>query len=325
VLGIDIAKRTFAVALLRDPTQPEKLRHKKALPNTPAGFAALQAWLARHVARPVHACLEATGPYGEPLATFLHRAGCTVSLVNPARIKGFAQSPLSRTKTDAVDALLIARFCAAVGPEPWAPPAAEVQELQALVRRLDALLETRTQEENRAEAGPLAPAVARSLQAHLAFLDGEIGALRQAIRDHIDRHPGLRQQRDLLVSIPGIGETTAAVLLGEIRAITAFASARQLAAYAGLVPREHVSGTSVRGKPRLAKTGNARLRKALYLPAIVAKRCNPLIRAFCEQLLARGKAPKSVIGAAMRKLLHLVYGVLKNHTPFMCTAHAPSS
>ena len=137
-----------------------------------------------------------------------------------------------------------------------------------------------------------------------------------AIRQHINSHPGLRRRRELLDPIPGIAETTAASLLAEITDITQYRSARQVAAYAGLVPRERQSGSSVRGRTRLSKIGNARLRKALYFPAITALRCSPFFQAWAEGLRQRGKCKMSVIGAAMRKLVHLAYGVLKTGRPF---------
>jgi len=138
----------------------------------------------------------------------------------------------------------------------------------------------------------------------------------ELIRNHISNHPTLKQQSELLDSIPGVGQTTAALLLAEIVDMTQYRSARQVAAYAGLVPRERRSGSSVRGRPRLSKIGNARLRKALFFPAITALRCSPFFKQWAEGLRERGKCKMSVIGAAMRKLIHLAYGVLKTGKPF---------
>lgn len=120
----------------------------------------------------------------------------------------------------------------------------------------------------------------------------------------------------MLDSIPGIAVTTAAVILAEVADITQYRSARQVAAYAGLVPRERQSGSSVHGRTRLSKIGNARLRKALYFPAITALRCSEFFKAWAAGLRERGKCKMSVIGAAMRKLVHLAYGVLKTGKPF---------
>jgi transposase len=136
------------------------------------------------------------------------------------------------------------------------------------------------------------------------------------IKDHIDQNPSLKQQRDLLSSIPGIGELTAAKVLAEIVDIKLYSSARQVAAFAGLVPRHNQSGSSVRGRPRLCKVGTARLRKAMYFPAIVATQHNPTIKALSQRLRDRGKCPMQIIGASMRKLIHIVYGVLKSGRPF---------
>lgn len=308
-LGIDIAKATFQVALLRDG----KLRHH-TFANTEAGFVQLQAWLSKHGLTTVHACMEATASYGVALAQFLYQAGHTVSIVNPARIKGFAQSELQRNKTDKLDAALIARFCLQKQPEPLRPPPQEIQQLQGLVRRLDAVAEMRQRECNRLEAANSLPLVRESIEKLIKALDTERARLRQLIKEHIDQHPRLRQDRDLLLSIPGIGETTAVWLLSEIQ-VQAYQSARQAAAHAGLTPRHHQPGTSVAGPTRLSKIGNRRLRRALYLPAVVAKRYNPLIKAFCERLRERGKGPMEIIGAAMRKL-HIVYGVLKSGKAF---------
>jgi transposase len=311
-LGLDIAKLKFNACLLR---ADGKLRHK-VFPNNPTGISQLCDWLARQGVERVHACLEATGAYGDSLAADLHEAGHTVSIVNPAAIKAYAQSHLSRTKTDRVDAALIAGFCSERKPPAWHPPAPEVQELQALVRRLESLTEMRTMEENRLSSGISVAAVKASVEEVLAYLSEQIKKTEVLIRDHINRHPGLKQRSELLDSIPGIGETTAAVLLAEVPDISQYRSARQVAAFAGLVPRERQSGSSVRGRVRLSKIGNARLRKALYFPAITALRCSPFFQQWAEGLRHRGKSKMAVIGAAMRKLVHLAYGVLKNGKPF---------
>jgi transposase len=185
-----------------------------------------------------------------------------------------------------------------------------------LMRRLESLAEMRQQEVNRLASRPKAAEVIASLKAHIEYLDREIGKTKKLIGSHLEGHPGLKRQRELLTSIPGIAELTAAKLLAEVSDWSAFGSARQVAAYAGLTPRQRVSGSSVRGKPRLSKIGNAKLRCALYMPAVVALRCNPVIKAFCARLRERGLRSKALVGAAMRKLLHQVYGVLKSGRKF---------
>jgi transposase len=311
-LGIDIAKLKFNVCLIN---QSGKLRHK-VFPNTSTGFEQLMEWLSKQGVERVRACLEATGTYGEALSLFLYQAGHTVSVINPAAIKAFAQSRLSRTTTDRVDAELIARFTQAQEPPAWTPLPQEVRELQALVRRLESLIEMRVAEENRLSSGITVKVVRESVQEHVAYLTEQIKRTEELIRQHINNHPGLKRQTELLDSIPGIAETTAALLLAEITDITQYRSARQVAAYAGLVPRERQSGSSLRGRARLSKIGNARLRKALYFPAITALRCSPFFQHWAEGLQERGKCKMTVICAVMRKLIHLAYGVLKSEKPF---------
>ena len=308
-LGIDISKDSFHVELSIN----QKLRHRR-FPNRQEGFAELGAWLAKHKATTVQACLEATGPYGEAVALYLHEQGHTVSLVNPAQIKAFGQSELLRNKDDRPDAGLIRRFCEKQQPAAWTPPPVHWRELQALTRHLENLLETRQQQINRLEVTHTKE-VARSLRKLVTHLDAEIERTERQINDHVDRHPDLKQQCQLLESIPGIGKRTATKLLAEIEDFSQYKSARQVAAYAGLTPRNNRSGTR-RGQTRLSKTGNARVRKALFLPAMVAKRHNPVVRSFCQRLAQRGKNKMQLVGAAMRKLIHIAFGVLKSGKVF---------
>jgi transposase len=260
--------------------------------------------------------MEATGSYWQALATALCDAGLTVSVVNPKRIKAFAESELLRAKTDAVDAALIARFALTQHLDAWQPPPLEIRELQGLSRHLEFLKRSRAQHITRAQTPDLPELVVRSSQELVDQLSGQIDDLDRAIRDHIDRHPGLKAKRDLLQSIPGIGGTTAATILAEMPAIDEFSSVGAVAAYAGLSPRLRQSGSSLRSKPHLCKTGNARLRKALYVPAIVAQRHNPTLMAFSQRLAQAGKSPMVIVGALMRKLLVLAYGVVKSGRPY---------
>lgn len=308
-LGIDISKDSFHLELSIN----DKLRHRK-FANRKEGFGELHVWLVKHKATQVHACLEATGPYSEALAIYLHEQGHTVSVVNPVQIKAFGQSELLRNKDDRPDAGLIRRFCEKQRPAPWTPPPVHLRELQALTRHLENLIETRQQQINRLDTTNTKQ-VAKSLRKLVAHLEAEIKRTEQQIDDHVDRHPDLKLQSELLDSIPGVGKRTAAKLLAEIPDITQYKSARQVAAYAGLTPRNNRSGT-IRGKTRLSKTGNARIRKALFFPALAAKRHNPIVRAFCERLARHGKNKMQVVGAAMRKLIHIVFGVLKSGRVF---------
>lgn len=311
VLGIDIAKAKFDACLLL----PDGRVYRKAFPNTPSGFALLTRWLGQHTPESVHACLEATGTYGAAVALYLHEQQHVVSLINPAAIKAFAASRLTRSKTDRVDASLIARFCETQQPVVWTPPAAEVQALQGLVRRLDALIEMRTMERNRLSAGDTLAAVRASIEAHLDYLQQEISQTERLIHQHIRQHTALHTQLLLLVSIPGIGAATAALLLAEIN-FAAFGHARQVAAFVGVVPRLRQSGSSVRGRSKLSKIGSSRVRHALYFPAVTALRCSPAMQVWANGLRARGKCEMQIIGAVMRKLVHIAYGVLKSGRPY---------
>jgi len=309
VVGIDIAKRKFDVVLLSEGKEKSG-----TFQNTPGGFSMLARWLERYGASQVHACMEATGVYGDELARYLHGAGHVVSVVNPAKVKGFAQSELSRTKTDKADARLIARFCRTMRPEPWQPPAQHEKQLQALVHRAQSLKDMVSQERNRRETteGPARASIERTIR----HLEEELRITRELIRDHIDQHPDLRGKRELLESIPGIGPATSAMILAEFGDVMRFQDARRMAAFCGLTPRQRQSGSSVRGKTRLSKTGSARIRRALYMPALVAMRRNPAIAAFCERLRSYGKCPMVIVGAVMRKLIHIAFGVLKSGKPF---------
>ena len=311
VLGIDVAKETLDIAL----SDGVHLNYGQFL-NTQKGHEDLGLWLRNQSISKVHVCLEATGQYGDGIAEYLFTQGFPVSVVNPAKIKYYANSKLRRNKTDKADAQLIAEYCFREKPALWTPPPACFKDLQALVRHLDDLQGAFRQESNRLQSGVQTTYVVDSLTSICDFLDEQIKQAKTAIQDHIDHHEELKRMQTLIVSIPGIGKLTAAKLLGEIRNVLDFQSARQLAAYAGLTPRNFLSGTSVHKKSRLSKTGNSNLRKALFMPAIVAKQCNPIIHSFCKRLSDSGLLPMEVIGAAMRKLLHLVYGVLKTGRPF---------
>lgn len=252
ILGIDISKDKFEVALWH----ADKLRHHR-FANHPTGFAELRTWLAKQGVAEVHACLEATGTYGEALALDLHTAGQRVSIVNPAQIRAYGQSELSRTKTDKTDAALIARFCQSQQPPAWTPPPPPVRELQALLRRLESLQQMRQMEVNRLASGVATALVTDSLQESIAFLDRELAKIEQAIREHVERHPDLKKQTELLQTIKGIGDKTARFLLAEFPAVQQFESARDMAAFAGVTPHRRESGTSVHGRTRLSKIGSA--------------------------------------------------------------------
>jgi transposase len=309
VIGVDIAKKKFDVALFMNG----KFRHKTCL-NTRQGFEELSLWLKKQGVDRVRVCMEATGTYGDELAAYMHDEGHTVSIVNPARIKGFAQSELLRTKNDKVDAALIARFCVAMTPDAWTPPPPEIRRLQSFVKRVDALIVMRTQEQNR--VGTAHDTIETSVKEHIDYLDHEIEKLKRQIAEHINSDPNLATKSDLLRSIPGIGESTIAVILSALHIFEGVDRVQKTVAFIGLAPREMISGSSIKGKPRICKIGHARLRKALFMPALVSLRYNPVLIDFGNRLRKNGKNGKVIVCAVMRKLVHIVYGVLKSGKPF---------
>jgi transposase len=239
ILGIDIAKKTFQCALLK----AGKFKHK-SFENNPKGYVALSNWLHQQGAdHPVHACLESTGIYGEALACYLWDAGLTVSIVNPAKIKGFAQCQLQRLKTDKADAKLIAQYGAVMQPQPWAPLPLQVRHLQALVRRLEQLGSALNQEQNRLEgASSIVQPFIRNM---VTLIEQQIKEVKTQIQSHINQHPDLKQRAELLDSIPGVGPATRAQILAFLAPPDRFENAKQCVAFVGLNPKPYTSGTSV--------------------------------------------------------------------------------
>lgn len=317
-LGIDVAKAKLDCAL----RMPDGKYKHKVVENNSKGFNFLHEWLRKQtsqLAPAVHVCMEATGVYWEAVAEYLAAQDMRVSVINPAQIKAFGASRMVRTKTDKVDAKLIAAFCFERCPAPWLAPSLGEQTLRAMVLRLDALQSMRTQESNR--LGVARDAVKAGIESHIDWLDAEIKALVALIRDHMNGDPDLKGRQELLDSIPGLGERTIAILLSFYANLARFGNARQATAFAGLDPRQHESGSSVKGKPRMSKVGHAFLRKALYMPAMVTLYKTAWGKRFRERLAAAGKPPKLIIGAMMRKLIHVVFGVLKSGETFDPALH----
>lgn len=304
ILGIDVGKAHLELFLL----QGDKTARKK-IENTVAGFEQLDAWLRNRKANVVHVCLEATGGYGEAVAEHLYDGGHTVSVINPMQIKAFGRSALVRTKSDAIDAELIARFCQAHQPPAWSPPPREIRNLRAFIRRREALTEMISAEKNRLESAG-SSTVRTDIRDHVAFLDEQLRKLESEIGKHIDSHPGLREIIDKLDEIPGFGEITAIKLVAETNGFSVCDTARQLVAYAGLNPRHYQSG-AVHRHMGISKIGNAAVRKALYYAALTAKNRSQYFRTFVRRLEAAGKKPKVIITAIMRKLLVLALAVAK--------------
>jgi transposase len=314
-LGVDVAKAKLDCMLL--DTSNGKLK-SKSIPNTAAGFGQLLEWLVKQKAAKPHVIMEPTGVYHEGAALALSDAGLVVSLVNPAQLRSFAQGLGVKTKTDKADSAVLARYGATQNPMPWQPPSRSARRLKALLTRRDAVADDLQRELNRQEANSFSPApeaVGESIAQSIAFIQAELKRLEKMINEHINNDPDLRNKKDLLETIPGVGPRVASHMTALFAGRT-FERAEQLAAYLGLVPVQWESGSSVRGRPHMSKAGPAHLRKVLYMPAVVARRWNPHIKALNDRLLAKGKSKMAAIGAAMRKLAHLCFGVIHSGKPY---------
>jgi transposase len=321
IIGIDVSKQKLDVALLLDP---EKLKKRtRVFPNRPDGYEQLVAWCCKYARlepAQLHAVLEATGPYHEAVATALYEAGLAVSVCNPKRVKDFGKGIGVKVKNDAMDAFVIARYGADARPRLWQPAPPEIRQLQSLINRLEAVEKDLQRECNRQEKAQVSQAaelVLVSLNRSIEFLEHERQQLQRQIDDHIDRHPKLKADRKRLRSIPGVGPVLSSLMVGLLSLGERFDSAPQLACYLGVIPSEATSGTSVRERPHLTKIGPAKARAKLYMAAMSAIQYNPDVKAFYERLLAAGKAKKAALGAAMRKLAHICFGVVKNQTNFV--------
>ncbi|WP_321283916.1 IS110 family transposase [uncultured Vibrio sp.] len=317
-LGIDVAKAKIDCCLLKDPVNSK--RKSKTFTNNKVGFSKLLEWIDKMniPLANLHAIMEGTGVYHERAALALTNAGATVSIVNPAQVKDFGRGIAVRTKTDRMDSLVLARYGEMLQPPAWTPPPQEAKVLKALLARREAIAQDLRRELNRQEKAEVADTpelICQSLDDSIQFLQKQLDKIQKDIDDHINTHPNLRRDYELLISIPGVGQRVGNNLLSVIHS-QKFDSAEQLAAYLGLVPVERQSGTSLLGKARLSKAGPPRIRAVLYMAAVVATRRNPHVNALYERLLAKNKSKMAAIGAAMRKLVHLCFGVLKNQLPY---------
>jgi transposase len=313
--GIEVSQLTLVVAL-RDHDHNEPLRE---FPNTREGHQALRRFLERGT-RPVRVALESTGLYGLDLALTLHQAGVAVMVANPRAVRHFAQALLQRSKNDHLDAAVLQEFAARMPFVAWRPPSVAARKLVAVARRLEALTDMLAAEKNRLHAASLSTAIPaiirRDLQRSIQTQQRAIARLTRAAQAFVLADPELARRYELLLSIPGFGATSAVHTLAELTLLPADLDVRQWVAYAGLDPREYSSGTSVHKKVRISKAGNKHLRRALYMPALVAVRRQPQVRAFYEHLLARGKTKMQALVATMRKLLHAIFGMFKHDQLF---------
>ena len=318
-IGIDVSKAKLDCLWLKDTSTGKAL--SKVFTNTPMDFQALIAWIEKQTQQPIttsRVVMEATGIYHEALAYALFKAGAQVCVVNPAQLQSYARSLGARSKTDKKDSMVIARFGATQQCRLWQPEPDEIRVLKALIARLEALEQDIGREENRLEKVHIACAsdeVSVSIHTVLTQLKKEKQRIVDLIDHHIDQNPGLKKDRQLLESIPGVGPVISRYMMAVIRS-RCFESAPQCAAYLGLVPIQHESGSSVRDRARLSKAGNATVRAKLYMAAVVSIQHNPDIKRQYARLLKNGKVKMSALCAAMRKLVHICFGVLKHQKPY---------
>ena len=315
-VGIDISADELVVAVERDG---ESLP-VTSFENDTTGHRKLIRWLTKST-RPVRVCLEATGVYGLDLSLALHRTkGIEVMVANPRAIKDFARAFLQRSKTDALDAAVILEFVKRMPFQVWQAPPVEIQQLRAISRRITALTKNMTMEKNRLHASDHSEELTKftrdDIASHIEYLAQSIRRLGEEAVAMIRQNPELSREFDHLVSVKGIAQASATQILAELAVLPGDMTSRQWVAHAGLDPRHHESGTSIHKPARVTKAGNKYLRSALYMPALVAIRHEPNVRAFYEKLVARGKKPLQAIVAVMRKLLHAIYGMLRHDRDF---------
>jgi transposase len=309
-LGADMALRTFTAALRFDAQRVLK----REFANTPVGFRQLLRWLQQHGVGFLRVGLESTNTYAEGLAEALHQAGHRVYLLNPERTACYARALGQRNKTDPADAVTIAIFVAAHADLTlWQPPAPEQKTLRSLTRTRLQLVQTARQLGNQLRTA-CSPGREHLVQAHQA-LQKQLRQLDRDIAAHVQAHAALHTAVQRLQTMKGVGLLTAATLLAELPPITSDSDPRALCSWAGLTPRRRQSG-SVERPARLGRTGNAYLRHALYMPALVAKRWNPCLRNFAARLKANGKSTPAILGAISHKMLRILIGMLRSGTDF---------
>lgn len=311
VIGIDISKRTFD-ACFQD--KHGKWKHSN-FENTPQGFTQFHKWICGHNLGEVHIVMEATGRYGEKLSYACYNLGLPISIVNPTRIKYYGQSKLSRIKTDKADARLIADFGMHNQVNLWVPKCPARTKLQDLIRCLDNLKSDRTSLSNRIEGSSCKDVIA-TYKSLILSIQKKIDKLEQQVLEIVRQDEDLNRDYNNLCGCVGIGQWTALAILAEVPDIDMFDHVKQLTAYAGLNPSIKQSGSSVNKRGPISKMGSKQLRKSLYMPALTARHHNEKLKAFGDKLKAKGKKPKQIIIACMRKMLETIFWILKKQEPY---------
>jgi len=309
-IGIDISKKSFNVSLLDHKTYADE-----QFDNNNSGFNALVKWVSKFKSDSIY-CLESTGVYSLDLAKFLSQNKYMTILVNPIKTHAFSRMEMTRSKTDKADAQSIARFCKhlfdtdQITKYLFQPQSEAFEELRGLIVRLEQISCSISQEINHLEAAQNKAAI-RSIKASIRHFERQAKTIENEIEKQVNSDKQLSKQVELLVSIPCIGNKTAWRILAYLGDVALFSNSKQVTSYAGLNPKIEQSGTSL-NKSRLSKIGHKRLRKSMYMPALVAIQYHPKMIEQYQQLQERGKPKKVALVAIMRKLLVLSYGVLKS-------------
>jgi len=316
--GVEVSVEVLVIALKSNGQM-----RASEFPNTPSGHKQLIGYLRRHSQR-LRICLESTGLYGLDLALALQtQKGMEIMVANPRSVRHFAEAMMQRSKTDPLDAKLLAEYAERMPFLAWQPPSLPARRLCAMARAIHQLTEMNTMQKNRLHAAASTETtpkiVMTELRRSLAQQQRSIARLLREAIQLIQSDPVLQKRFQLLLGIRGIREMSALQLLGELVLVPADCDVRQWVAYAGLDPRQYKSGNSVEKKVRISKVGNRHLRRALYMPALVAVRHQPHFRAYYQHLRAKGKLKMVALVAVMRKLLHGIYGVFKSLEPFDAT------
>lgn len=309
-IGIDVSKEKLDICILRNNKLTTKIYD-----NNVGGYELLISFIKSKKLSP-HICMESTGKYSLGSATHLHEAGYKVSILNPLRIRAYRNTQLLRNKTDKYDAQIIAEFCKLYIPEQWHPATSEFSELKELFRCMQSYQEDKIRYQNKLELVSKDSKMRKLMQKSIKHTENQIKELEEIIDSHIASHCEMQKNCKNLQTIPGIGKKTAIAILAEIPDLRNYKSARKLASHAGLTPMHNQSGSSVKGRAKISKIGSSNLRKALYFPAITAINFNKTMITFSKRLEERGKRKMVIIAAVMRKLIHVIFAILKNGVEF---------
>lgn len=331
-LGVDVSKSSLAVVLQNGAGKI--LWSNKKLSNNPSGFKQMMEQAEKYASKnaagddySIAVGIESTGAYSEALSYYIadnfKDGKVLLYMLNPAAVKSYREALMLHNKNDAADAKLIAMFITAMTEsgqiEPWQAPSHAERALKELTRRRMELVTQRDSERNRLEqlsfGNSASQAVIQNVQEHITLIEDLIREIEAEIEKHID-DSGLRETSDLLRSIDGIGQVSSSTFMGEMGDVSRYKSVKNLVSRVGIAPKERQSGTSLHSRSVISRRGNAEVRHVLYMATLVATQRNQVIKAYYKKLLDRGKCKKVALIACMRKLIHIIWGVLTHRQAF---------